>query len=98
MSRELRNILYVAASLLVVGGIVLAFLPASVDGPGGSVDCGGALNPSGLESLYPACGEAASQYGIWAVVVGLTGLFLAGAVAYMTYFASPADSATQSQQ
>lgn len=92
MSRELRNVLYVVAGLLVVGGIVLAFLPASITESGRPVDCGGALNPSGLEALYPACSEAASQYGIWAVIVGIAGLVLAGAVAYMTYFASPVDS------
>jgi hypothetical protein len=93
MSRELRNVLYAVAGLLVVGGMVLAFLPASIDVSGRPVDCGGALNPSGLESLYPACSEAASQFGMWAVIVGLAGLVLAGAMAYMTYFAkSEADS------
>lgn len=98
MSRELRNILYVVGALLTLGGIVLAFLPITVAaGVTDSVNCGSPLQPSGLELIYAQCDEAYGSRGLWAAVLGVVGLLIVGAVAYMTYFASPADAKSGSE-
>ena len=94
MSRELRNILYVAAGLLMVSGIVLIALPITIAaGITDSVDCGSVLQPSGLELIYAQCNEEYQSRGILAAVVGVAGVLLAAAVAYMTYFAGKPQAA-----
>jgi len=93
MKSEMRNVLYAVGAAVLLGAVVLAFLPVSVTEAGLAADCGGPVSQSALVDLYPSCVPALESRSLLAWVVAAIGVGLLVTAGYFSYRASAADGA-----